>query len=145
MINISQSMQMGFYIKTRGAIHRGDIVALCLPNKYKKIGIGHNYIPKGDKCAGAAPLIKEVIAIPLDTVELKDDKIVVNGIRYFYATVTQNSKGQPLDSYPRGVYVKNGYWLIGTHAKNSWDSRYWGPLPRTYILYKLKPFLIWGK
>ncbi|MBV9575129.1 MAG: S26 family signal peptidase [Gammaproteobacteria bacterium] len=41
---------------------------------------------------------------------------------------------------PRGDYPNiNGYWLIGTHAKNSWDSRYWGAIKKENILYVLEP------
>lgn len=143
LINVTPSMKLGAYRKSFGKINRGDVVSLCLPNKYKKFGLSQSYILKGKKCLGADPLIKEVVAIPGDVVILNDNDIVVNGVQHDYVTLHYDKNGNALDVYPRGKYKIKGYWLIGTHAKNSWDSRYWGPIAQSKILNKLKPLLTW--
>ena len=144
LINITPSMKLGIYVRSHKPIHRGDIVAFCLVGPYKAMGLNRLYIQKGRKCGGAEPLIKEVIATPGDDVILEDSYITVDGVRYRFRTFYQDSEGRALDIYPRGNYPNTyGYWVIGTHAKNSWDSRYWGMISKEQILYKLKPLLMW--
>lgn len=142
IINVSPSMPEGIYIKSECDIQRGSIVAVCLPPAYQAIGLKQKYIEIGNTCHGAYPLIKQVIAVPGDNVALKNNVIVVNGKLFFYKTLAVDSTGRPLSNYPRGTYAHtDGYWLIGTAAKNSWDSRYWGPVRRTQILYPLR--VVW--
>jgi conjugative transfer signal peptidase TraF len=144
LINVTPSMKLGFYGKSTSLIHRGDTVAFFLADPYKTIGLDKLYIEKGRKCNGADPLIKEVIAIPGDHVILNNDTIQVNGAQYFYRTSHMDSEGRALDIYPRGDYPNTtGYWMLGTYGGNSWDSRYWGPIPRDRILYKVIPLLTW--
>lgn len=144
IINISPSMKEGIYIKQYGKIGRGDIVALCLKNPYKKIGLERSYIAKGKKCDGTYPLIKKILAVPCDNVTLTNQYLEVNKIKYPYKTFYVDGAGRKLAVYPRGNYYDTkGYWMIGTHAINSWDSRYWGPINKDQILYKLRPLLVW--
>ena len=144
IINVTPSMPEGIYIRQFGAIHVGDIVLLCLNEPYKSLGIHRLYVEKGNRCQGSDPLVKEVIAIPGDTVVLNDKYVQVNDIQYIAKTFSKDSLGRPLEIYPSGRYSKTtGYWLLGTHAFNSWDSRYWGPISPDQILYKLRPLWTW--
>ncbi len=143
-INVTPSMKQGIYLRDTGDIHRGDIVALCLAEPYKTLGLRNCYIEKGHRCQGADPLIKEVIAIPGDDVVLTDQFIRVNKTIYPYPTFHFDSLHRRSAIYPRGKYSHvQGYWLIGTHSPYSWDSRYWGEVMEDQILYKLKPLWIW--
>jgi conjugative transfer signal peptidase TraF len=130
------------YRKDNGKIHRGDIVAFCLVEPYKTIGLKQRYVEKGTACHGTDPLIKQVIAIPGDEVRLTDSSTAVNTIIYPYQTRYTDSNNRKLAVYPRGTYHAQGYWLIGTHSPHSWDSRYFGEVSASQILYKLKPLLI---
>jgi len=96
-------------------------------------------MPGSMRCETHDPLIKRILAVPGDTVVLTRDSIIVNGILYPYATKRIDSNGRRLWAYPRGVYSgTSGYWVIGTGSVDSWDSRYWGPITRSQILYPLK-------
>jgi conjugative transfer signal peptidase TraF len=142
-INVTPSMPKGIYLRDTGSIHRSDIVALCLEEPYKTLGLKKFYIGKGHRCQGADPLIKEVIAIPGDDVVLTDQFIRVNKTIYLYPTFYADSLHRKLAVYPRGKYSHvQGYWVIGTHSPYSWDSRYFGEIHAHQILYKLKPALI---
>ena len=144
LINLTPSMKLGFYMKSNSLSQHGDTVAFCLADPYKTIGLEKLYLEKGRKCKGADPLIKKVIAIPGDNVTLSDSFVEVNGIKYFYQTSYKDSEGRALSVYPRGDYPNTpAYWMIGTNAKNSWDSRYWGPVLKDRILYKMIPILTW--
>jgi conjugative transfer signal peptidase TraF len=139
MINVTPSMKEGIYIRAYGAIKRGDIVAACLPEPYKTIGLKNLYIEKGSKCDGADPVIKKIIAVPGDDVILDDNYIIVNNTRLPFKTLHKDSSERVLNIYPRCRYLRtNGYWLIGTDSPKSWDSRYWGFIKKEHILYGLK-------
>lgn len=124
-------------------IHKNAIALICLDDAHKNLGLGRGYLVKGAACRGADPLLKTVVAIPGDSVVLRHNDIIVNDVKYPYPTVTHDSQGRPLKIYPRGVYSHTkGYWLIGTHVNNSWDSRYWGPIAPQQITAQLKPLLL---
>lgn len=141
-INMTPSMPTGIYKKDNGTIHQGDIVAFCLKEPYKTIGLKQLYVEKGTVCEGSDPLIKQVIAVPGDTVQLADTFIAVNSIVYPYQTLYTDSHHRKLAIYPHRVYHAQGYWLIGTHSLYSWDSRYFGEVSAKQILYKLRPIIV---
>lgn len=143
-INVTPSMPEGIYIRDTSNVQRGDIIAFCLKEPYKSIGLKKFYIEKGQVCQGADPLIKEVIAIPGDDVVLTDQFIRVNKRISPYPTFHFDSLHRRLAVYPRGRYSHvPGYWVIGTHSPYSWDSRYWGEIRADQILYKLRPLWVW--
>lgn len=143
IINITPSMPIGLYVKKDSdTIKRQDVVAICLAEPYKSLGLRLNYLIRGKACENSAPLIKQIIAVPKDDVRLADDYIAVNHHIYAYKTQYVDSLNRKLDVYPRGIYLNTSYyWVIGTNDDKSWDSRYWGPIKEQQILSILKPIL----
>lgn len=140
-INVSESMKEGVYIGAGHIIHRGDTVAVCLDKNVAKVGLKQGYVLRGNACdGGTSPLIKQVLAIPGDNLVLTDTNIRVNDHSYPYVTFHTDTQGREISSIPRGNYsaIKR-YFLIGTNAQNSWDSRYWGQVNQDQILYRLVP------
>lgn len=131
-------MPLGIYVKKFSAVQRGDIVAVCLDSWHTQLGLQHHYLRPGATCNGSEPLIKKVVAIPGDDVQLTDHYIKVNQNFYFYPTFYQDNQGNPLAVFPRGIYqAQNKYWLLGTQNPHSWDSRYWGPINPEKIIENL--------
>lgn len=144
--NISPSMPLGLYFKSHSAIQRGDIVAVCLQNPYKALGLQQHYlITSHGICHGTMPLMKQLIAIPGDQVKLTNESIQVNDKTYLYPTHRQDSKNRPLAVFPRGDYPNTtGYWLLGTNnPQRSWDSRYWGFVQKEQIPYRFISLIVW--
>jgi conjugative transfer signal peptidase TraF len=144
VINITPSMPKGVYFKKSSPLHRGDIILFCLDQKYQQIGLEHHYLETGKYCNGASALIKEVVAVPGDEVTLLKNAIIVNRKRLEYQTQHQDSNHTPLSVFPRGNYTVNAFWVIGTHSQLSWDSRYFGYIPRQQIISKLIPLITWN-
>jgi signal peptidase I len=91
--------------------------------------------------------IKRVIAMPGETVTLKEGWVVVKGLK-----LNEPYKLKPLDhpfTYPRELWHPNkitvppGHlFVLGDNRENSTDSRTEGPLPMKNILGKAS-FIIW--
>ena len=78
-------------------------------------------------------LIKRVIGLPGDTIELRDSEVIVNGAivdePYIYGASTScGSYCQPLTLGP------DQYFLMGDNRLSSFDSRNFGPIPADQIV-----------
>lgn len=84
-------------------------------------------------------LIKRVVGLPGDLVQLKNNQLLING-----QPVQEDYKLLPADTsvgyaYPYAVYeplrVPPGHlFVLGDNRDNSDDGRYWGTLPRKNVL-----------
>lgn len=144
-INLTPSMPIGLYRQlSTMTIHRGDIVAACLPKPIAKVGLENGYLSKGHCPSGTIPVLKKVIAIPHDNVQLTSQAIIVNEKRYLAPQQKTNHRGHSIKRWNRNDLYKNtlDYWLYGSHSRNkSWDSRYYGGIASHDILWVYKSFL----
>ena len=93
---------------------RGDVVVLQPPQDQSSV-----------------PYIKRLVGLPGDVVEVRDDRVWVNGV----------ALNEPYISAPptyAGSWVvsESEYFVLGDNRNNSSDSHAWGLLPRNHILGK---------
>lgn len=127
-----------------GDPRRGDIVVLRSPADGKR-------------------LVKRVVGTPGDTVAMFDDRLIVNGEQVTYAPLvpglvtgpTPGASGriiatENLDEVPHAVMISprlrcqrsfgpvrlddGSYFVMGDNRDESFDSRYFGPIPRASIV-----------
>jgi signal peptidase I len=96
--------------------------------------------------ADGVRLVKRVVAVPGDRIELRDDHLVINGKTASYALVlneTVEGKTHALRIQPqqRGMrsfgpveVPPDRYFVMGDNRDNSFDSRYFGFVSRDRIL-----------
>ena len=142
--NTSPSVPAGLYRIDRASIATGGLVAACLPETEGVVGRKRGYLRRGRCPGGASPVIKLVGAVSGDLVRVTTNRILVNGRRLQGPPPSVDSHGRPLRSIPAGDYQlgPGELWLYSPYPK-SWDSRFFGPIPRSAVLGSVRP--IWTK
>jgi conjugative transfer signal peptidase TraF len=108
---------------------RGAWVAACVSAEAVALARARGYLGRGSCAGGVQPVLKPVIAVAGDVVELGPDSVAVNGQRLpDSASADVDSVGRALP-YPisrRYLVAPGELWLVSTRVPNSWDSRYLG-------------------
>ncbi len=94
---------------------------------------------------GVTKYIKRCIATAGDTVQVIDKVLYVNNKEFELPEhgkfIDLNKDGNPVihprpprDNYGPYIVPRNSYFMMGDNRDNSFDSRFWGPVPEDYIL-----------
>jgi conjugative transfer signal peptidase TraF len=138
-------MPIGLYRVVQSSVRKGDLVEICLPKSTAETGLLRNYLGGGSCASGAEPLIKQVVGVHGDMVDVQQNGIFVNGNLLAHSeTLLKDTQGRNLAAVPRGQYLlkKDEIWVYGNHNYKSWDSRYFGAVMMTNVKAVLTPFLI---
>jgi conjugative transfer signal peptidase TraF len=133
-LNLSGSMPIGFWrVATLGrAPERGQVVSICLPPAEATFALARGYIGGGECALNAAPLLKPVVAVAGDLVDISPFGIVVNGQEIEGTALRPaDSAGRTLSAVQTGTYLvaPGSIWLASAHDPRSFDSRYFGAVP----------------
>jgi signal peptidase I len=81
-----------------------------------------------------AVFVKRVVAVPGDEVAIVAGHVVLNGVTQREPYIAPCRPGDPC-SFPVPVRVPAGeYYVLGDNRGDSDDSRFWGPVPRAWII-----------
>ncbi|MCZ7619849.1 MAG: conjugative transfer signal peptidase TraF [Myxococcota bacterium] len=147
-INWTGSAPLGLYLVDRPAsFTRGDLVAVCLGGFLATIGHARGYLPTGRCPSHTTPVLKEVLAVAADEIELQRSFVAVNGrVVDRSARPAMDRAGRPLQRIPFGHHVvaAGHVWLLGIRPARSWDSRYYGPVPTSDVIARARPLFTWS-
>jgi conjugative transfer signal peptidase TraF len=142
---VSPSMPRGIYLArpVDGALARADTVAVCLPEQVAALARSRGYLGRGCSCPGRVQtLTKAILATEGDTVDVGPAGMSVSG-RVLPNTAQRraDSAGRPLPAMAHGKHVvgRGEVWIGSTFDPRSFDSRYFGPLPRSAIVSRRHP------
>jgi len=146
-INWTSSMPLGLYREVPARLDRGELVLICLPVEMARIGRQRRYLPLGDCPEGVSPIVKEIVAIAGDQIELQEEFLAVNGFVVDQTPLgSTDSLGRPMDHVPLGrrLVADGEVWVLGSERSRSWDSRYFGAVPVKAMVASAKPVLTLG-
>ena len=84
-------------------------------------------------------LVKRVIGLPHETVEMRDGKVFINGMGLDESAYIENLGNF---SMPPLVLGTDAYFVLGDNRRESEDSRRFGPVPARTIIGKVW-FIYW--
>jgi conjugative transfer signal peptidase TraF len=135
-INLTPSEPLGLW--RIGPLGRpaavGDLIFICPPETADMRGArARGYLRSGSCPGGVAPLIKTVVAVAGQYVEI-GARVRVEGREVPSSGLAQqDGRGRPLTPFPGGI-VPPGHVFLHSAFRGSYDSRYFGPLPAAGIL-----------
>jgi signal peptidase I len=102
--------------------------------------------PPESKTTPAAIWVARVIGLPGESLEIREDGIYIDGkletqpdrlSGIHYVSSIPVRFPHPTISYPYKISAE-AYFLVGDNTTNSFDSRFWGAVPRQSILGRVK-------
>ncbi|WP_376776748.1 conjugative transfer signal peptidase TraF [Rhizobium laguerreae] len=135
-INLTPSEPLGLWRIV--PLHRpaavDDLLFICPPETAAmREARARGYLRSGSCPGGFAPLIKTVMAVAGQHVEI-GDSVSVDGRGVSSSSLAlRDGKGRPLTPFPSGI-VPPEYVFLHSAFPGSYDSRYFGPVPISGIL-----------
>jgi signal peptidase I len=79
--------------------------------------------------------VKRVVGLPGDHLQILNGKVYRDGVLEQTAGVQPCDTGQTRCNFPRQITVPQGdYYMMGDNRGVSDDSRFWGPVPKAWIV-----------
>ena len=93
--------------------------------------------PKPTAAESSQNFIKRIVAGPGDTLSIKDGHPVVNGVEKKDEPYIITCGSSSECNLPRTIKIPpDHYFMMGDNRGESDDSRFWGPIPRGWIIGK---------
>lgn len=144
VINFTQSMPLGVYIKSYPAFYtKNDMVLVCLDDAIARWSVANHIIADGSGCQHSAPLLKKIAATGGDRVIVNCEGIIINGkLMEHTAPVAKHIKRWiPINSE---ILLKDGEFIVIANQNNlSFDSRYFGTVTTENVIAKASPLWLW--
>jgi conjugative transfer signal peptidase TraF len=138
--NASASVPLGLYVTVPAdSIANGDLVLVRPPETLAAFLAERGYVARG------VPLLKHVAALPPQVVCAEGTAILVDGETVAHRRMADRL-GRPLPTWHGCHRLESGeVFLLNPAEPDSLDGRYFGPLPRTNIVARLRPVWITGR
>ncbi len=131
--NASASAPIGLYRVVPGTPQRNDLVLVRAPDSVRALAAERRYLPAN------VPLVKRVVALGGDVVCLLDDAVIVDG-ETVARRLDRDHLGRPLPRWDGCRSLRSDeVFLLMAAVPDSFDSRYFGPVPLSAVIGRLVP------
>lgn len=127
--------------------HVGDIIVFHPPKNYSSCANP----AEGESTAGmdnrracdvaqsqasSVTFIKRLVGLPGDRISILNGHVIRNGVQEKDPYIVQ-CQGGGACNFPQAITVPRGdYYMMGDNRPDSEDSRFWGPVPKSWIIGK---------
>lgn len=127
------------------SLHVGEIVVFHPPRNYESCADPSQGLPGGaggvdqacdvaQRVDSSTTFIKRLVGLPGDRLRILDGHVVRNGVPEKDGYIVRCSD-QPDCNFPTTIVVPPGeYYMMGDNRPDSEDSRFWGPVRRSWII-----------
>ena len=101
--------------------HRGEIIVFRFPENPRR------------------PFIKRLIAVGGDTVEIREGRVIINGqpdASAGLSTTYYYNQGEYGQEHAATKVPADMYYVLGDNSASSHDSRFWGFVPKRFLIGK---------
>lgn len=148
-LNLTRSLPPGLYRVVDRPVQRGAYVRFCPPRSGSiALAMERGYLHEGEACGnGYLPMLKRVAAVGGAWISAQDDGVRVDGrLLPLSAHRAVDAAGRPM---PRPVPARlrlapSQLWVMSDTHPLSFDSRYFGPIERAWVMEVLVPVATWG-
>jgi signal peptidase I len=96
-------------------------------------------MPEAPAGESSQTFIKRIVAVGGDSLSIKNGHPVVNGAETTDESYVRPCGGGYECNLPKTITIPSGYFfMLGDNRGESDDSRYWGPVPATWILGRVE-------
>lgn len=129
--NASASTPIGlYYIGSRTAFKRGELVAVRLPEPMRQFAAERRYLPRN------IPALKRIAAVHGDTICAFENRVFVNG-KQFTDRLSVDTKDRVMPHWEGCKNLGQGeLFLLNSDVKNSFDGRYIGTIKASDVIGK---------
>ncbi len=126
--------------------HIGDIIVFHPPKNYaagcadsaegEQGGAGAEPCGVAQREPSSETFVKRVVGLPGDRISIRNGHVYRNGVPE-HDSYIEPCGGGSVCNFPRAITVPRGdYYMMGDNRGASDDSRFWGPVPRAWIIGK---------
>ncbi|HEX3737473.1 MAG TPA: signal peptidase I [Solirubrobacterales bacterium] len=140
-LDVGQRVLVNRFIYHLHEPHIGDIVVFHPPEGAESADECGVDVSDREPCPKATPressqnFIKRIVAVGGDTLSIKAGHPVVNGVEKKDEPYTNPCGAAPACSLPKAIKIPKGYFfMMGDNRGASDDSRFWGPIPKSWII-----------
>ena len=136
--NPTASAPRGFYLAVPATqLQRGDLVLVTLPKTVARLAAERGYLPT------SVPALKEIAALEGQPVCARNGYLYIDG-RATAQTLPFDGKQRALRAW-KGcrVLLEGELFLVNRDAKASFDSRYFGPVDRSFVRARALSLWTW--
>ncbi len=138
-VNLSSSIPPGIYHQAEGAILRGDCVLSCVPSSAAALAYERHYIGYGNCPMSTAPVGKYAVGLPGDQARINQEGIVINGTKLNSTKPLElDIEKRTLEPFMLDRQLSEDEYLLAGKTKESYDSRYFGPVSKKEIKGKIE-------
>ena len=128
----------------------GDIIVFHppVPANHEVPGLGpggqcgvdfspHEACPQASEEEADNNFIKRIVAGPGDTIAVRNGHVVLNGELQDEPFIAPCAVNNPVCNLSKAIKIPKDHWfMMGDNRGGSDDSRFWGPIPRDWIIGK---------